>query len=180
MGALVDFHARNKLLMMYYSQKELKAMGRLVANHEGLEVGEVMERYRTHLRAAMVRPPRCGSGVNVLLHAFGYVSSDLNPEEKAEFLDALQEVPGGEAPHHRGGGHDPHLDCTVRSRYTCASRPSCNHIPTSSSMSCPTTPASVETYGPPSDHDLRSRGSKNDICSGMVPPTVRPRPPCAP
>jgi uncharacterized protein YbgA (DUF1722 family)/uncharacterized protein YbbK (DUF523 family) len=98
MGALVEFHARNKLLMMYYSQKELKAMGRLVANHEGLEVGEVMDRYRTHLRAAMARPPRCGSGVNVLLHAFGYVSSDLNPEEKAEFLDALQKYREGLLP----------------------------------------------------------------------------------
>ena len=53
---------------------------------------------RTHLHAAMARPPRCGSGVNVLLHAFGYVSSDLNPEEKAEFLDALQKYRDGKLP----------------------------------------------------------------------------------
>jgi uncharacterized protein YbgA (DUF1722 family) len=98
MSALVDFHSRNKLLLMYYSQKELRTMGPLVGNHEGLGVDEVVEKYRTHLQAAMARPPGCNSGINVLLHAFGYVSSELNAEEKAEFLDVLQKYKDGKLP----------------------------------------------------------------------------------
>lgn len=98
MNALVDFQARNKLLLMYYSQKELAALGRLVANQEGYGPSDLADRYQAHLRLALARPPRCGSGVNVLLHAFGYVSADLNQAEKAEFLDALQMYRDGKLP----------------------------------------------------------------------------------
>jgi uncharacterized protein YbgA (DUF1722 family)/uncharacterized protein YbbK (DUF523 family) len=98
MQSLVEFQARNKLLFMFYSQKELASLGQLAANRDDLEVGVLMERYQAHLRAALVRPPLCGAGVNVLLHAFGYVSNDLNQAEKAEFLDSLQEYREGKMP----------------------------------------------------------------------------------
>jgi uncharacterized protein YbgA (DUF1722 family)/uncharacterized protein YbbK (DUF523 family) len=97
-SALVDFQTRNKLLLMYYSQKELAAMGRLVANQEGDGYPELIGKYQAHLRMALARPPRCGSGVNVLLHAFGYISTELNQAEKSEFLDALQGYRDGKLP----------------------------------------------------------------------------------
>ncbi|HSV42199.1 MAG TPA: DUF523 and DUF1722 domain-containing protein [Methanomassiliicoccales archaeon] len=96
--SLIDFHARNKLLLMYYSQKELAAMGNIVANRKGAAIDAMVEEYVHHLRSALVRPPRCGSGTNVMLHAFGYVSDHLNSEEKALFLDALHRYREGKLP----------------------------------------------------------------------------------
>ena len=89
MKAIVSFHARHKLLLMSYNQVELRAMGRIVANPEGLPVDEVFRGYREHLMQAMTKAQRRTNAINVLLHAFGYVSDDLTPGEKAFFLDSL-------------------------------------------------------------------------------------------
>jgi uncharacterized protein YbgA (DUF1722 family)/uncharacterized protein YbbK (DUF523 family) len=89
MSELVDFHARNKLLLMMYSQAELRHLGRVVANHDGSDMSTVLSEYRSHLRNALARPPRCTSPVNVLMHAFGYVSGELKREEKELFLQNL-------------------------------------------------------------------------------------------
>ncbi len=87
---LIAFHSRNKLLLMMYSQKELKVLGNIVANHEGREVSALRDDYRDHLRVALYHPPRCNAPVNVLMHALGYFSGQLKREEKAFFLETLQ------------------------------------------------------------------------------------------
>jgi uncharacterized protein YbgA (DUF1722 family) len=95
---LVQFQADNKLLLMSYNQKELKALGKIVANPGKRPFNQVIADYELHLHAALVRPQRCGSHVNVLMHALGYFSYDLSSEEKAFFLDELQRYRDGKAP----------------------------------------------------------------------------------
>jgi uncharacterized protein YbgA (DUF1722 family)/uncharacterized protein YbbK (DUF523 family) len=90
MRALVRFQAANKFLLMAYNQKELKIMGRLVANLEKRPVDAIVERYHSHLSGALSRPPRYLSNINVLMHALGYFSKELSSREKAFFLDALE------------------------------------------------------------------------------------------
>jgi uncharacterized protein YbgA (DUF1722 family)/uncharacterized protein YbbK (DUF523 family) len=90
MDGLIDFHTRNKLLLMMYSQKELKALGNIVANHGRSRAVDVHQAYRAHLRSALYRPPRCTSPANVLMHALGFFSDQLRKEEKAFFLETLQ------------------------------------------------------------------------------------------
>ncbi len=90
MGALVDFHARHKFLLMSYSQKGLKELGRLAANPDRRPAEEVYRLYGELLRRALSAPPRYTSNLNVLMHSLGYFSSRLNRGEKAHFLDALQ------------------------------------------------------------------------------------------
>jgi uncharacterized protein YbgA (DUF1722 family)/uncharacterized protein YbbK (DUF523 family) len=87
---LISFHARNKLLLMMYSQTELKVLGNIVANRDGRSVPALIEDYQAHLRAALYRPPRCNAPINVLMHALGYFSEQLKSEEKAFFLETLQ------------------------------------------------------------------------------------------
>jgi uncharacterized protein YbgA (DUF1722 family) len=87
---LIEFHTRNKLLLMMYSQKELGTLGNTVANRTNKEVPALIAEYRDHLGLALQRPPRCGSPVNVLMHALGYFSEQLRQEEKAFFLETLQ------------------------------------------------------------------------------------------
>jgi uncharacterized protein YbgA (DUF1722 family)/uncharacterized protein YbbK (DUF523 family) len=90
MGALVEFQAANKLLLMAYSQKEMRVLGRIVANHAKLPVDEVLETYGVHLRRALAAAPRRGPCINVLMHALGYFSDLLSAGEKAFFLEALE------------------------------------------------------------------------------------------
>lgn len=98
MKALVRFQAENKLLLMAYHQTEMRAMGRVVANPDGQSFEQVIAEYEPHLYAALARPPRCTSHINVLMHALGYFSDDLSSQEKAFFLDTLQKYRAGLVP----------------------------------------------------------------------------------
>ena len=89
MASLVTFHAEHKLLLLAYNQTAMRAMGRIVANADRRPTLDVIARYRTELARALARAPRRRSAVNVLQHAFGYVSDRLTPAERAHFLDAL-------------------------------------------------------------------------------------------
>lgn len=87
---LVDFHTRNKLLLMAYSQKGLKILGVIVANSGRKKVDELFSEYARHLRASLLAPPAPGPSANVLMHALGYVSKEMSPREKDFFLDSLR------------------------------------------------------------------------------------------
>ncbi len=97
-GALVEFHTRHKFLLMSYNQSALKAMGKLVANRDGLEPRELLDAYGEMLSRALSRPPRHAANINVLMHALGYFSQRLSAREKAHFLDALQRYREGRIP----------------------------------------------------------------------------------
>ncbi|MEM0449794.1 MAG: DUF1722 domain-containing protein [Methanomassiliicoccales archaeon] len=90
MRDVVQWHADNKLLLMMYSQKELRALGRLVANHEGLSLEELKAAYGKGLRRALIKPPRCNSPINVLQHCLGFFSDRLQKEERDFFLRQLE------------------------------------------------------------------------------------------
>jgi uncharacterized protein YbgA (DUF1722 family)/uncharacterized protein YbbK (DUF523 family) len=98
MDALVRFQARNKLLLMAYSQKEMRALGATVANHARKPVAEVLRAYEAHLYLAFARPPRATACINVLMHALGYFSERLTSGEKAFFLQCVEEYRAGKAP----------------------------------------------------------------------------------
>ncbi|MFH1220328.1 MAG: DUF523 and DUF1722 domain-containing protein [Candidatus Eisenbacteria bacterium] len=91
MRELVRFQAENKLLLMAYNQKEMRALGRIVANPDKKGIAAVLDDYALHLRKALATAPRYTSCVNVLMHALGYFSDGLSKEEKAYFLTALED-----------------------------------------------------------------------------------------
>ena len=87
---LVAFQSKHKLLLMAYSQKEMRELGRIVAHQSEKGIDNTLVLYREHLLKAFEKGPSYRSHVNVLEHAFGYVSSKLAPEERAFFLDNLE------------------------------------------------------------------------------------------
>jgi uncharacterized protein YbgA (DUF1722 family)/uncharacterized protein YbbK (DUF523 family) len=91
MKALVHFQTEHKLLLMGYGQEPLRRLGRIVANAEGRPAKEVFERYAEALGPLLRKPARPGPIVNVLQHAFGYLSDDLSPRERKYFLELVQE-----------------------------------------------------------------------------------------
>lgn len=88
---LAAFHTANKLLLMAYSQKEMRELGRIVANPEREAFPEVAQRYGDHMNAALSRAPRYTANINVLLHALGRFRGGLSPAEKTFFLDTLEQ-----------------------------------------------------------------------------------------
>lgn len=98
MKSLVKFHSENKYLLMAYSQKNLKILGKLVANHEKKKIGEVLEEYGTCLQQALSQPLKRKRNVNMLLHMFGYFSKDLDSDEKSHFLGVLEEYQNSKLP----------------------------------------------------------------------------------
>lgn len=95
MKDLISFHTENKLLLMAYSQAELRKLGAITANREGKPFKELASDYEAHLYNALSSAPRYTSTINVLMHAFGYFSDKLSSREKALFLDWVQKYRGG-------------------------------------------------------------------------------------
>jgi uncharacterized protein YbgA (DUF1722 family)/uncharacterized protein YbbK (DUF523 family) len=88
---LVNFHTRNKLLFLAKNEKIVRIMGSIVANHEKYPISQVFKNYQTQLGKILKSLPKFNHWINTLLHAFGGISKDLNPEEKKYFLDTLEE-----------------------------------------------------------------------------------------
>ena len=95
---LVRFHSENKLLLKTYSQKELRNLGRIVANQRRKSFAETIRDYEQHFFKALRTPPRCGSNINVMMNAIGYFSNRLSKEEKSFFLDSLEKYGAGKLP----------------------------------------------------------------------------------
>jgi uncharacterized protein YbgA (DUF1722 family)/uncharacterized protein YbbK (DUF523 family) len=91
MNTLVQFHTDNKYLLMAYNQTQMRTLGRIVANHEGMAIEDVLELYETHLSLALARLPKYTSIINVLMHLFGGLSKELKIEEKQFFLNKIEE-----------------------------------------------------------------------------------------
>ncbi len=95
---LMDFHSENKLLLKTYNQKELRKLGKIVANQKRKTFAETIRDYEQHFFEALRKPPRCGSNINVLTNAMGYLSNRLSKEEKSFYLDSLEKYGAGKIP----------------------------------------------------------------------------------
>ena len=91
MKELVRFQTESKYLLMAYNQKELRALGGIVANHEKKPVGQVLEDYKKNLSNAFAKAPRDSSYINVLMHLMGHFSGRLSPQERSFLLNTLEE-----------------------------------------------------------------------------------------
>jgi len=95
---LLRFHTDNKFLLMGYSQKELRILGNILANQDKQPLRNVFSEYEQHLHTAFSKAPRYTSQINVLNHAFGYVSQDLKENEKKFYASLIQKFRDGLIP----------------------------------------------------------------------------------
>lgn len=95
---LARYHAQNKLLFMAHHQVRMRAMGRLLANREKRRLGEVAASYESALRELLAHAPGRAAHVNALAHALGHFSEKISRQEKARFLEALEQYRAGEVP----------------------------------------------------------------------------------
>jgi uncharacterized protein YbgA (DUF1722 family)/uncharacterized protein YbbK (DUF523 family) len=91
MGNLVDFHTRNKLLILSHSQKHYRMMGKLVADGKKMPMNELYSHYESLLIEALKLKTTLKKNANVLLHMMGYFKKQLTADEKQELLEVFEQ-----------------------------------------------------------------------------------------
>jgi len=97
-GNLVDFHTRNKLLVLSHSPELYRALGRWVAHAKGHEAEELFAEYQKLLLEALQLKATPRKNANVLQHCMGYFKGVLGPDEKQELLEVIERYRGGLIP----------------------------------------------------------------------------------
>ncbi|MFZ5572529.1 MAG: YbgA family protein [Thermodesulfobacteriota bacterium] len=88
-GGLVDFHTRNKLLILAHGEKHYRAMGKLVAQGKTESMEKLYDQYESLFMEALTLQSTVRKNSNVLMHAMGYFKKQLTSDEKAELLELL-------------------------------------------------------------------------------------------
>lgn len=96
--AMIAFHAANKFLMMAYHQEAMRELGRRVAKAQVKQMEKFLEDYQGGLNRVFSKMARATSHINVLMHAMGHFSDQLNNREKKYFLDVLEDYRAGRVP----------------------------------------------------------------------------------
>ena len=91
LGNLVDFHTRNKLLILSHSPKHYRLMGKLVANGKTLPIKELYDQYQLLLMEALKQKTTIRKNTNVLQHLMGYFKKQLSGDEKQELLEIFDQ-----------------------------------------------------------------------------------------
>ena len=60
-----------------------------------MSLNHLFSEYEQNLNLAFTRGARCTNNINVLEHTFGYVSENLNSDEKKMFLNSIDDFREG-------------------------------------------------------------------------------------
>ena len=96
--SLIDFHTRNKLLILAHSPKHYQMMGKLVAAQKTFPPKELLNHYQDLLLEALKIKTTPKKHVNVLQHMMGYFKKQLSADEKSELLELIQHYQAGHVP----------------------------------------------------------------------------------
>jgi len=91
LGNLVDFHTRNKLLILSHSEKHFRRMGKLVADGKKIPTRELNLQYETLLMEALELKTTVKKNMNVLQHLMGFFKQQLTSDEKQELLEIFDQ-----------------------------------------------------------------------------------------
>jgi uncharacterized protein YbgA (DUF1722 family)/uncharacterized protein YbbK (DUF523 family) len=87
LGGLVDYHTREKLLLLSHSQVHYRQMGKQVAAGKQVPINDLYREYEQLLMAALDLKTTVKKNLNVLQHLMGYFKKQLSPDEKQELLE---------------------------------------------------------------------------------------------
>jgi len=93
--ALVQFHTKYKYLLMTYNQKDLNELGKIVADSRTGKK-ERIEKYKIIFYHSFNKKPSRVRHSNTILYIFGYLSKNLNQNEKKHFLKLTEKYKNGD------------------------------------------------------------------------------------
>jgi uncharacterized protein YbgA (DUF1722 family)/uncharacterized protein YbbK (DUF523 family) len=97
-GALVEFHARNQLLLLAHSPKHHRDLGRLVAAAKSRTPKDLFDAYESLLFEALALKATRAKHANVLQHMLRYLEKVLSADPKREALDRIEKFRAGLLP----------------------------------------------------------------------------------
>jgi uncharacterized protein YbgA (DUF1722 family)/uncharacterized protein YbbK (DUF523 family) len=98
MGAIVDFHTRNKLLLLSHSQANYRKMGKLVAGGKQLAINALYSEYESLFIQSLRLKTTVKKNINVMQHMMGYFKKHIDADEKQELLEILNRYRDGMVP----------------------------------------------------------------------------------
>jgi uncharacterized protein YbgA (DUF1722 family)/uncharacterized protein YbbK (DUF523 family) len=122
-AGLMRFHQLHKLTMMAHSQNGMRRLGRLLGSSDGRRpLRDLAAAYLEGFTALMRRTPTRKSHTNVLQHLAGYVSKELDPQDRRELTETIEQYRLGLLPlivavtllrHHARRQEQPYLSDQV-------------------------------------------------------------------
>ncbi len=97
-GQVVAFHAAHKLQVMAHSPEAYKELGRWVAKVKSVPRAEFRETYEAVFMSGLSKMASRGRNTNVLQHAAGYFSQDLDAGSRAELVELIESYRSGIIP----------------------------------------------------------------------------------
>ncbi|MGM0442053.1 MAG: YbgA family protein [Elusimicrobiota bacterium] len=88
---LIDFHSKNKYLLLSYHQKNMRQMGKIVANQKKMGVKDAIEKYENLLLESFKNKASPSSHINVIQHAAGYFSKNITDSERKNITKLIKE-----------------------------------------------------------------------------------------
>jgi uncharacterized protein YbgA (DUF1722 family)/uncharacterized protein YbbK (DUF523 family) len=98
LGALVAFHAANKMALLSHSTVRYQKLGRLVAGGKALPRPELRDRYASLFMETLGVPATRPRHTNVLMHMAGHFKRRLDDRGRQELLAAIEEYRRGLVP----------------------------------------------------------------------------------
>jgi uncharacterized protein YbgA (DUF1722 family)/uncharacterized protein YbbK (DUF523 family) len=96
--ALVDFHTRHKILVMAHNVQAYRDLGKLVALAGSEELPSLARDYYQRLLNGLRKPATPKGHRNALDHCQGYFKKELEPFEKQELREVIQQFAEGLIP----------------------------------------------------------------------------------
>jgi uncharacterized protein YbgA (DUF1722 family)/uncharacterized protein YbbK (DUF523 family) len=94
-ASLVDFHTRNKFLVLAHDESRYRKLGPMVAQAGTTDPEELARCYESEFMAALRHPATAGQHGNVLMHLLGMVKDLLAPADKQTLLRAIEDLRRG-------------------------------------------------------------------------------------
>ena len=95
---IIDFHARQKYLVLAHSQKHYRLLGKLLARAGKYSIESLVFRYRNILMHGLKQMSGRKGNTNALQHMQGYLKDKLNKQSKADLSNVIDSYRLGEVP----------------------------------------------------------------------------------
>lgn len=94
-GDLVEFHSRNKFLLLSHSRKHYQELGRQVSDLKGRKMGAVLDEYTRVFMEALAVQSTPKKNTDVLMHMMGFLKKLLTPAQKEDLLKTIEDYRKG-------------------------------------------------------------------------------------
>lgn len=93
--ALLQFHSRQKYLLMAHHVEAYRELGRYLGDAGKRPLDEAMRHYLQRFMAALSRPATRKTHANALMHVLGYLKQALDSDTKQDLLTAIDDYRQG-------------------------------------------------------------------------------------